>query len=62
MDNRSVVITGAVQRIGRAVVLKFANNGYSVAINYHNPLKESETKALAEECSKISGREAVAIC
>lgn len=62
MYNRSVVITGAVQGIGRAAVLKFANNGYSIAINYRNPLKESEAKALAEECSKISGREAVAIC
>lgn len=39
---KTVLVTGASRGIGRAVAVKFALNGYSVAINYNNSKEAAE--------------------
>ena len=39
---KNVVITGASQGIGRALAIKFANNGYNVIAVYNSSKKEAE--------------------
>jgi len=42
--NRNVFITGAGRRIGKALALRFAGNGWNVAIHYgHSPERAAET-------------------
>jgi len=54
----TVLITGAGQRIGRALAIDFASHGWQVAINYATSKKAAET--LAAEIQTDGGR-AVAI-
>jgi 3-oxoacyl-[acyl-carrier protein] reductase len=54
-SSKNVLVTGAIQGIGRDIALKFASKGYGVVINYRNPDKDVEAQNLAEECSSISG-------
>ncbi len=46
-NNRTVLITGGARGIGKAIVEKFADNGYQIAINY-NSSKARANKLLAE--------------
>ena len=47
---KTVLVTGASRGIGRAVCVKFAREGYNLAINYAGNQAEAEkTKALCEE-------------
>lgn len=38
----NVLITGAGQRIGRAIAKAFANNGWGIALHYHQSTSEAE--------------------
>ena len=55
--DKTVVITGAGQGIGKAVALSFAKRGDKVAILDVNPQLAKET---AKECSSLSGKDAKA--
>ena len=45
MDNRKVVlVTGSSRGIGRATIIKFAQKGYNVVINYIDSEKEAKLK------------------
>ncbi|WP_282607671.1 SDR family oxidoreductase [Pelagibius sp. Alg239-R121] len=55
---RAVLITGAAKRIGRALALDFAAQGWAVAAHYNT--SDAEAKALVEEITANGGR-AVAI-
>jgi len=47
---KTVLVTGASRGIGRAVCVKFAREGYNVAVNYAgNQAEAVKTKALCEE-------------
>lgn len=46
-NNRTVLVTGGAKGIGRAVVEKFATQGYNLAINYNS--SETRAKELLEE-------------
>ena len=59
--SKNVLITGAIQGIGRSIALKFAKNGYGIVINYRNPDKEKKAQEFAEECSKISGTDCICL-
>ena len=39
---KTVLITGAGQRIGRAIALNFAKNGWNVAVHYHKSRSQAE--------------------
>ena len=48
--NKVVIVTGSASGIGRATIIKFAQEGYDVVINYcHNESKAIELKNLVEE-------------
>lgn len=47
LNNRTVLVTGGAKGIGRAVVEKFATQGYNLAINYNS--SEKRAKELLEE-------------
>ncbi|MBI5816064.1 MAG: SDR family oxidoreductase [Nitrospinae bacterium] len=61
MDNhrKTVLITGAAKRLGRATSLAFAKAGYCVAIHYSS--SETEAIALKDEIETASGKGAAAI-
>jgi NAD(P)-dependent dehydrogenase (short-subunit alcohol dehydrogenase family) len=43
MQQQTVLITGAAQRIGRALALDFASHGFDVCIHYHRSKNEAES-------------------
>jgi NAD(P)-dependent dehydrogenase (short-subunit alcohol dehydrogenase family) len=47
-NNRTVLVTGAAKRIGRAIALRLHASGYRVAIHYGR--SEKEARETAEEC------------
>lgn len=51
MANKSIIITGASKGIGRAIALKFAENGFNVAVCAR---KQADLDALKEELQKLS--------
>src|SRR5262245_10609541 len=54
---RSALVTGAAKRIGRAIALGLADDGYGVALHCHR--SHDEAKALAAEILATGGRAAV---
>ncbi|NOT39286.1 MAG: SDR family oxidoreductase [Alphaproteobacteria bacterium] len=54
----AVLVTGAAKRLGRAIALKLAADGYDVAIHYRSSKPEAE--AVAAEVTRL-GRRAVLI-
>ena len=52
--SRTVLITGAARRIGRAIALDLAEAGFAVAIHYRNSGTEAE--ALAQHIRDRGGR------
>ncbi|MES2293250.1 MAG: SDR family oxidoreductase [Pseudomonadota bacterium] len=44
---RTVLITGAAKRLGRAIALHLAGAGWNVAIHYHGSAEEAESAATA---------------
>jgi NAD(P)-dependent dehydrogenase (short-subunit alcohol dehydrogenase family) len=51
---KTVLITGAAQRIGRAIALDFAKNGFDVCVHYHT--SQEKAKTLAEEIRQLGQR------
>jgi len=47
-NSKTVLVTGAAKRIGRAIALRLYRAGYRVAIHYST--SEKEARATAEEC------------
>ena|SRR5947209_2796241 len=45
---KTVLVTGAAKRIGRAIAIRLASSGYRVAIHYHT--SEEEARRTAAEC------------
>jgi NAD(P)-dependent dehydrogenase (short-subunit alcohol dehydrogenase family) len=56
----SALITGAGQRIGRAIALKLASHGYSIAIHYNRSKREALT--LASDIKKLGVDAAIFGC
>ncbi|MFY0614490.1 MAG: SDR family oxidoreductase [Hyphomicrobiaceae bacterium] len=61
-DNRSkcVLITGAAKRIGRALALDFARNGWDVAIHFHS--SSADADALVNEIQALGQRAIATRC
>jgi glucose 1-dehydrogenase len=56
LTGKNVLITGASSGIGKAVAIRFAQEGANVAINYHSGADGAEaTRVEAEKASKASG-------
>ncbi len=53
---RSALVTGAARRIGRAIALALAENGWAVAVHYNQ--SEDAARALAEDITEGGGRAA----
>jgi len=70
MDSRLALVTGGAKRVGRAIVEKFAADGFDVAFTYHRSGDEADAlvrqigstgrKCLAIEADLIHSNEAVA--
>lgn len=56
MTDKTVLVTGAAKRIGRAIALDLANNGFAVAIHYRRSGDDART--LADEIASRGGRAA----
>ncbi len=57
---KSVLITGAAQRIGRAIALDFAQKGWNVAIHCHNSVEEAGK--VAHEIKQLGSKAIVVQC
>jgi NAD(P)-dependent dehydrogenase (short-subunit alcohol dehydrogenase family) len=55
--SRRVFITGAGRRIGRALALRFAHQGWSVAVHYSS--SEEKARATYEEIAALGGRASI---
>jgi NAD(P)-dependent dehydrogenase (short-subunit alcohol dehydrogenase family) len=53
---KAALVTGAAQRIGRAIALALAQDGYAVAVHYHR--SGEAAVALAAEITRAGGRAA----
>lgn len=42
MENKTALITGAAKRIGRAIAISMAENGWNIAIHYNSSQNEAE--------------------
>ena len=54
-----VLVTGSSRGIGRAVVLRFASEGYAVAITYHN--RRDQALEAAERARRLGAPEAIVL-
>ena len=50
---RTVLVTGAAKRLGRAIALHLAGAGWNVAIHYHGSAAEAEEVAAAARASGV---------
>ena len=55
---KTALITGAARRIGRAIAIELARDGYAIAVHYRN--SKAEAEALAVEIAKL-GSKAIAL-
>jgi len=59
-DSRRVLVTGAARRLGRAIALEFARNGWDIALHYRSSESDAQTtsheiKALGQRCALVRG-------
>ena len=54
---RTVLVTGAARRLGRAIALHLAAAGWQVAVHYHQSASEAADTAAA--CTRLAGASAV---
>ena len=54
MDSDGVLVTGGAKRIGREIVRRFANAGWTTAVHYHTG--EDEAQSLAQELNAAGAR------
>ncbi len=52
LDGRTILVTGAAKRIGRAIALRLSREGARVIIHYH--ASEKEARATAEACGNAT--------
>ena len=50
---KTVLVTGAAKRLGRAIALHLAGAGWNVAIHYHGSAAEAEEVAAAARASGV---------
>ena len=55
---KTVLVTGAAKRLGRAIALDLAGNGWNVAIHYHGSAEDADDVAQA---ARAFGVEATAL-
>ena len=60
LPNRAVLVTGGSQRLGKAIVLHFAQQGWAIGFHYHRSEQEalstaSEVQALNRKCVLLQG-------
>jgi len=56
--SRTVLVTGAAKRLGRAIALDLAANGWNVAIHYHGSEEDAQS---ATQAARAFGVDAVAL-
>ncbi|NCY25814.1 MAG: SDR family oxidoreductase [Alphaproteobacteria bacterium] len=54
MNQRAVLITGAAQRVGAAMALHFAQNGYDIALHYN--LSQSAAGRIKKDIEQLGAR------
>jgi len=59
-SEKTVLITGAAQRIGRAITLDFAQKGWSIALHCHTSLEAADK--VAREIEQVGGKAVVVQC
>jgi NAD(P)-dependent dehydrogenase (short-subunit alcohol dehydrogenase family) len=45
VENRTALVTGAARRLGRAIALAMAGNGWDIAVHYHQSAEAAEVTA-----------------
>ncbi len=55
---KTVLVTGAAKRLGRAIALDLASDGWNVAIHYHGSEEDADSVAQA---ARAFGAEAAAL-
>ncbi len=60
-ENKTVIITGSTQGIGKSTALRFAREGYQVVVNCRSEKKYQEGMEVVKECKELYNRECVCL-
>ena len=58
-ETKTILVTGGTRGIGKQVALKYAQNGYNVAINYVS--ENTDTKSLEKELKEAGAKDVLLI-
>lgn len=61
MNERTAIVTGSVQGIGKGIALRLAKAGYSVAVLARSSKRYDEGAEVAAQCSELSGRRSICV-